>query len=295
MECFVIMPFGDKKDANGKVINFDDLFDDFIKPVIEDIGLECVRCDKIAEAGWIYSKMFDHIYTAPVAVVDITSLNPNVFYELGIRHALSACITVMIKRKGTKTPFNIQGLNVIEYEENFKIAANARKQIGDFIRNGLKSRKPDSPVYSVLNLRINDKPKKLTMRRIIAYRLLKEPAGKRICLVTGDLENLKFIADIWVSSENTNMQMSRHYERSVSGVIRYLGAKRGANGRVIEDTIAKELEEIVGENASVDPATGMPDCGRLSRIENPRCEGNISCSIEYSDNLGEGYRPIFGV
>ena len=86
--CFVIMPFGEKKDIDGQPINFDVIYKDFIKDAVEGLSLKCIRCDEIAEAGWIHSKMFEYIFSADVAVVDITSLNPNVFYELGIRHAL---------------------------------------------------------------------------------------------------------------------------------------------------------------------------------------------------------------
>ena len=118
-ECFVIMPFGDKKDAEGKVINFDEIYTYLIKNTVEaldDPPMTCIRCDEIAESGWIHGKMFQHVYEAAVAVVDITSLNPNVFYELGVRHALADSVTVLIRRKGTEIPFNIQGLNVIEYD-----------------------------------------------------------------------------------------------------------------------------------------------------------------------------------
>ena len=80
------------------------------------LDLKCIRCDEIAEAGWIHSKMFEYIFSADVAVVDITSLNPNVFYELGVRHALKKSVTILIRKSGTPTPFNIQGFQMLEYK-----------------------------------------------------------------------------------------------------------------------------------------------------------------------------------
>ncbi|MGA7934200.1 MAG: hypothetical protein WCA35_11685 [Kovacikia sp.] len=95
-KCFVIMPFGIKENVNGEIIDFDEIYNCLIKPTIEALNIKCIRCDEIAETGWIHSKMFEHIYESELAVVDITSLNPNVFYELGIRHALVKAVTVLI-------------------------------------------------------------------------------------------------------------------------------------------------------------------------------------------------------
>src|SRR3974390_1921766 len=115
-KCFVIMPFGEKLDSEGKAIDFDKTYTYLIKKTVEEIGIKCVRCDEIAETGWIHAKMFEHIYASDVAVVDITTLNPNVFYELGVRHALVDSVTVLLRAKNTRIPFNIQGFQVVDYD-----------------------------------------------------------------------------------------------------------------------------------------------------------------------------------
>ena len=84
---------------------------------------------------------------------------------------------------------------------------------------------------------------------------LKSTPSKQICLITGDLHNVKNHADVWVSSENTNMRMGRHYDRSISSVIRYLGAKKDATGNVVQDQVSLELGAIVGDNGNVSPGT----------------------------------------
>ena len=115
-KCFVIMPFGKKENTDGEVIDFAEVYQSLIKPTVEALGITCVRCDEIAETGWIHSKMFGHIYESELAVVDITSFNPNVFYELGVRHALVKTVTVILRKKGTLLPYNIQAFQVIEYD-----------------------------------------------------------------------------------------------------------------------------------------------------------------------------------
>ena len=94
LSCFVIMPFGKKPDTDGKIIDFDAVYRDVIASAVteleelENLKFDCVRCDDIEEAGSIRTDMFESILRADIAVVDITSLNPNVFYELGMRHAV---------------------------------------------------------------------------------------------------------------------------------------------------------------------------------------------------------------
>ena len=77
---------------------------------------------------------------------------------------------------------------------------------------------------------------------------------RRIGILTGDIKSVKNI-DVWVNSENTNMQMARFFDLSISAVIRYHGAQRDRFGDVKRDTIAEELSEAMGSKTSVQPAT----------------------------------------
>ena len=286
--CFVIMQFGKKKDATGKVIDFNAVYSSIIKAPVEELGIKCVRCDEIAEAGWIHSKMFEHVYESDVAVVDITSLNPNVFYELGIRHALAKSVTVLLRRNGTEIPFNIQGFKVIDYDLDMASVDEAKNKIKAFVKNGLGKGKNDSPVHEVLNLRIGAQPKQLRKTTVFPYRLRKRE-GKQICLITGDLRDVKGI-DVWVNSENSNMQMARHFDRSISSVIRYCGARKDKGGRVVEDTIAEELARVAGDHPDV--AAGeivVTGAGDLQRTHAVR---KIFHASTATGQVGEGYTPI---
>ena len=72
------------------------------------------------------------------------------------------------------------------------------------------------------------------------YRLVERP-GTTIEIRTGDIARWTKGADVWVNSENTNLQMARFYERSLSATIRYRGAKKNEDGEIVEDTVANEL------------------------------------------------------
>ncbi len=298
MRCFVIMPFGEKIDADGKAIHFDDIYENVIKPAVSGEPmrraggpeLQCIRCDKIAQAGWVHRLMISHIYEAEVAVVDLSTLNPNVFYELGVRHALRRAVTVLLSRKGTKTPFNISGFNHVSYDPNDEQdLQSVRERIAKFVVNGLKGGTRDSLVYEVLEERGWEGPPPVILphEKPRMFQLGNFPEAS-IGILTGGLHDVTDI-DIWVNSENINMQMARFYERSGSAVIRYYGARRDATGGVTEDTIAIALRKAMNRQSSVPPGTILvTPPGELKK----RGVKWIFHAAAVQGQLGKGYRPV---
>ena len=288
--CFVIMPFGEKKDLDGKDIDFDDIYRFFFKKAIEDLGIECIRCDEIEEAGSIHEKMFEHIYLADIVVVDITTSNANVYYELGIRHALAKGVTVLIRRKGTTIPFNIQGLQIVEYDQaKFGSIEQAKARIHQIIKNGLVRKYNDSPIHSVLDLNIEPEGKPLEETLFYEARL-NDNDDLAVGLITGDIQNVKGV-DVWVNSENTNMQMARPFENSISGVVRYLGAEKDRrNGQIKVDTIFKALQEKMNDQTTVDPASVLvTTSGAMRRSHGVKWIIHVAANY---GQVGQGYIPI---
>jgi O-acetyl-ADP-ribose deacetylase (regulator of RNase III) len=288
--CFVVMPFGEKKDMDGQDIDFDDIYRFFFKKAVEDLGIECVRCDEIEEAGSIHEKMFEHIYHADIVVCDITTLNANVYYELGIRHALAKGVTLLIRRRGTTIPFNIQGLQVVEYDQaRFGSIEQAKVRIHQIIKNGLLRRRNDSPVHAVLDLNIEPEGKPLEATEIYEAPL-KGAEDAVIGLIAGDIQSVTGV-DVWVNSENTNMQMARPFENSISGIIRYLGAEKDAdNGQIKTDTILKALEAKMNGKTNVDPATVLvTTSGEMWGTHKVKCVFHAAANY---GQVGQGYIPI---
>jgi len=158
--CFVMMPFGEKVNAANKKIDFDFVYDTLIKPAVIKAGLKPLREDESTLGGIVIKSMFQRIIFCEIAITDITFDNPNVYYELGIRHAVKPCTTIIICEKNHKThPFNITGLRIIEYEYDFE-----KKEIKDIekdintLKNLLIEYKskvdnidPDSPIKLLLS------------------------------------------------------------------------------------------------------------------------------------------------
>jgi hypothetical protein len=133
-----------------------------------------------------------------------------------------------------------------------------------------------------------NKPIVLTHTEKHVYQL-KAVKSRRIVVITGNIENIRGI-DAWVSSENTNMQMARFYDRSVSGTVRYLGARKDSLGRVTDDSIAKELAAQMGEANYVEPATVVvTGSGELERSNGVK---RIFHVASVSGQVASGYRPI---
>ena len=80
----------------GRTIDLDKTYNNILKPLIEELGMECVRSDEIIHSGIIDKPMFNQLISADIVIVDISTYNPNAFYELGVRHALKPYTTIII-------------------------------------------------------------------------------------------------------------------------------------------------------------------------------------------------------
>ena len=107
LHAFVAMPFGLKKDSQGNDIDFNRVYDDLIKPALEAAGLVVFRADQEQRAGDIRTDMFQELLIADLVLADLTLDNPNVWYELGVRHALRARGVVIICGGHVTTAFDL--------------------------------------------------------------------------------------------------------------------------------------------------------------------------------------------
>ena len=149
--AFVIRPFGKKTDASGTAIDFEQVHAQLIAPALKDAGLGGGTTGEIIDAGNVREDMFSLIIEADLVVCDITVHNANVFYELGIRHALRKRRTVLIKGDPVSdtTPFDVLTDRYVPY--NIGDPAAARTTLTSAIRATLVSdRETDSPVFKML-------------------------------------------------------------------------------------------------------------------------------------------------
>lgn len=114
--CFVLMPFGKKPNPAGAVIDFDQVYSVLIVPAAEAADLEPLRADEELVGGIIHKPMFERLILCPFAIADLTLANANVFYELGVRHAVRPWSTVPIIAEDNRIPFDVQMLRTVHYK-----------------------------------------------------------------------------------------------------------------------------------------------------------------------------------
>ncbi len=149
--CFVLMPFGKKPDAAGVQIDFDAVYHDFITPAVEAAGLQPIRADEEMTGGIIHKPMFERLMLCEYAVADLTTANANVFYELGVRHAVRPWSTVLLFAEGSRLPFDVAYLRAVPY----RLSADGKPADVDSIKADLtrrlveaKNAANDSPLYT---------------------------------------------------------------------------------------------------------------------------------------------------
>jgi len=107
LHAFVAMPFGSKPDASGQMVDFNAIHADLLRPALEQAGLDVIRADEEQRAGDIRLDMFQELLMADLVLVDLSIDNPNVWYELGVRHALRARGVVLVQGPREGKPFDI--------------------------------------------------------------------------------------------------------------------------------------------------------------------------------------------
>jgi tetratricopeptide (TPR) repeat protein len=156
--CFVIMPFGKKK-VGEEEVNFDFIYNEVFAPAIETTplpegdGLRLIpkRTDKDFFAGDISQEMFEYLEYSRFAMADISGLNANVFYELGVRHHAHEAGTAVFRQAGSPVPFDINTIKAFDYA--YQPAENvprSREKITKVLTESLRYNRLDSPVQKAL-------------------------------------------------------------------------------------------------------------------------------------------------
>jgi len=157
--CFVITPIG--KEGSEQYNSFKEILDFIIKPALEknSIGFNVIRADDINKTGSFLKGILENISLSYLVIVDMTNQNPNVFYELGIRHALSNR-TILVAQSIDDIPSDLREYRTVLYDTSAKGAALFSDTISKIIKEIEKDPEhPDNPVQIYLPHSIAQKVK----------------------------------------------------------------------------------------------------------------------------------------
>ena len=139
--CFYITPIGAEDTDERK--HADLFMSALIQPALAELGLTVIRADQIGEPGMITSQVLEYLKKARLAIADLSYLNPNVFYEVALRHALRLPVVQFI-RKADRLPFDVNQSRTLVFDTTdiytlvpklqtyrSEIATQARKALED--------------------------------------------------------------------------------------------------------------------------------------------------------------------
>lgn len=111
-DCFIIMPIADHPDY--KQGHFKRVYEDIIKPACQAAGYRAVRADDVAQTNLIHLDILQKLLESPMAICDLSTRNPNVLFELGLRQAFDKP-TILIQEVGTPQIFDINLFRYTQY------------------------------------------------------------------------------------------------------------------------------------------------------------------------------------
>lgn len=149
--CFVIMPISDPEGYDRG--HFQHVYDDIIKPAVQKSNFNPYRVDEAKGTNLIHVDILKQLIDAPIAICDLSSRNPNVLFELGIRQAFDKPV-VLIQESDTPRIFDISGLRCIDYSKNMKYheVIQAQNLISEAMNETMKNIEDKSNMNSIVKL-----------------------------------------------------------------------------------------------------------------------------------------------
>ncbi len=156
-ECFVIMPIADS-DGYDKG-HFSKVYEDIFKPACEISNFKAIRADEVKQTNLIHLDILQKLIDSPMAICDLSSRNPNVLFELGLRQAFDKP-TVLVQENGTPKIFDIAPLRYTEYrrELRYRDVLEDQKLIAQAITATRESTSNGDGVNSIVSILSLAKP-----------------------------------------------------------------------------------------------------------------------------------------
>ncbi|MBC8274520.1 MAG: hypothetical protein H8E40_06085 [Chloroflexi bacterium] len=167
--CFVIMPFSKTESCSQQI--WTKIYEEMVKPAVtgSKLSFTCERAKP--RTGNLIRDILNKLNSADVVIADLTDMNPNVFYELGVRHTLRNR-TVLITQDMQHVPSDLQSYWVVVYKRGQVGRADFKQNIREILREMITAPdKPDSPVADFLtetNRKLLSQEKSDTSKKLTA-------------------------------------------------------------------------------------------------------------------------------
>lgn len=149
--CFVISPIGDDTSPTRRAI--DGLMEAVIKPTLRELGYRVEVAHQISRSGSITNQVLELVLGAELVVANLSELNPNVMYELAVRHAARKPV-VTIAEMGTRLPFDVADQRTIFYRNDMAGVPELKEALATAAGDAVAEEQPDNPVYRAVQTQV---------------------------------------------------------------------------------------------------------------------------------------------
>lgn len=250
--CFVMMPISDQDLYSDG--HFKRVYEFIIKPACIKAGFSPVRADDILNTNFIAIDVIKRIINSEMAICDLSTKNPNVFYELGIRQSFNLPVT-LIKDSLTERVFDIQGFRDIEYDASLRIdnVEDTVAKIAETLKN----------TYNTANHEINS---------------LVSLLGVRTAKITNSVEISKDTELILGALDTLGAQLNKIEKNSIPSKQPYSFLTIDENGSTWQQLTSEELVTVNAEDIIEHPKFGK---GKILRKEGSSHNPIITVLFEF--------------
>jgi hypothetical protein len=242
-DCFIIMPISD---ADGYPAgHFKHVYDNIVVPSCEMANYKAVRADDVKATNLIHLDILKKLIEAPIAICDLSSRNPNVLFELGIRQAFDRPV-VLIQEIGTPKIFDIAPLRYLEYSKDMKYheVLKSQRELKDAIEATVTAGDDAGNVNSIVKLLALSQSAKIP-------ELKGDKEGLALGVLTAEMQEMRKLMEMSIYDRNRGSRKGSisaiEYERILNTLDRIQSSKKiPTQDRISQlDMLLSDAEELM--------------------------------------------------
>jgi hypothetical protein len=252
--CFIISPIGSKLEPLGspgraRYEESTQMWEEVFYPATVAFGLTAVRSDKITDTGEIPDQIFTYLRDAEVVIADLSHANPNVMYELGLRHSQADRITIQLGEYG-QLPFDVTTIRTTQFKRTSGGLIEARNQLIETIRTALKGGGSDLRATKIL---ANSSPMSYNTAALDAAKsqvedeVVEEPEPGTLDVLAEGEESLKSLSEVLTRMTGSLRDIRAVSESAAEQTKASDNGKKGFAGRLL---VARNLADNLSPYAT---------------------------------------------